>query len=41
VMSRTVYAAIAEIDLLICDSGAVKPGALTALQQALPQVQVV
>ena len=41
VISRTVYAPIGEVDLLICDSGPAKAGALAALQQALPQVQVV
>ncbi|ADU67406.1 DeoR/GlpR family DNA-binding transcription regulator [Pantoea sp. At-9b] len=41
VVSRTQYAPIAEIDLLICDAGQAKPGALSALQQALAQVQVV
>jgi len=41
VISRSVYAPIAEVDLLICDGGPAKPGALAALQQVLPQVQVV
>lgn len=41
VVSRTVYAPVGDIDLLICDGGAAKAGALDALQQALPQVQVV
>lgn len=40
VISRTQYAPIGDIDLLICDGGAAKPGALSALQQALT-VQVV
>ncbi|KTR99693.1 alkaline phosphatase [Pantoea dispersa] len=40
VISRTQYAPIGDIDLLICDGGAAKPGALSALQQALA-VQVV
>ncbi|MBK0096813.1 DeoR/GlpR transcriptional regulator [Erwinia sp. S63] len=41
VISRTVYAPIGEVDLLICDGGPAKAGALAALQQVLPQVQVV
>lgn len=41
VISRSVYAPINDVDLLICDSGPAKAGALNALQQALPQVQVV
>jgi DeoR/GlpR family transcriptional regulator of sugar metabolism len=40
VISRTQYAPVGDIDLLICDGGAAKPGALSALQQALA-VQVV
>lgn len=40
VISRTQYAPVGNIDLLICDGGAAKPGALSALQQALA-VQVV
>lgn len=40
VISRTQYAPVGDIDLLICDGGAAKPGALNALQQALA-VQVV
>jgi len=40
VVSRTVYAPISDVDLLICDGGQAKPGALSALQQAL-DVQVV
>ncbi len=40
VISRTQYAPVGDIDLLICDGGAAKPGALSALQQAFA-VQVV
>lgn len=40
VISRTQYAPVGDIDLLICDGGAAKPAALSALQQALA-VQVV
>ena len=40
VVSRTIYAPIADVDLLICDGGQAKPGALSALQQAI-EVQVV
>ncbi len=40
VVSRTVYAPISDVDMLICDGGQAKPGALSALQQAL-NVQVV
>ncbi|MCE0491726.1 DeoR/GlpR family DNA-binding transcription regulator [Pantoea sp. Mb-10] len=41
VVSRTTYAAVSDVDLLICDGGPAKPGALSALRQALPQVMVV
>lgn len=40
-VSRVQYAPVAEIDLLICDGGQARTGALSALQQVLPQVQVV
>ncbi|EPK9176612.1 MULTISPECIES: DeoR/GlpR family DNA-binding transcription regulator [Enterobacterales] len=41
VISRTIYAPVSDVDMLICDRGAAKAGSLAALKAVIPQVLVI